>query len=85
MCLAVPVQVVEILANNMARCRMGESATFVTVSTLLLNAEAKLDDYLIIHAGFALRKLERADAEDTLRLMREMAEAEAEDPLFSQV
>jgi hydrogenase expression/formation protein HypC len=84
MCLAVPARVVEKLADNTARCRIGESATFVVVSTLLLGEEPGIGDYLIVHAGFALRKLDAEDAADTLRLMREMAEAEAEDPLFSQ-
>ena len=78
MCLAVPVRVTEILENDLLRCRMGESETFVTASSLLLEEAPLVGDYLILHAGFALRKLDPADAEDTLALMREMAEA-AED------
>ena len=83
MCLAVPVQVVEKLENSMLRCRMGESATFLNVSSMLLESEPELGDYLIVHAGFALRRLDPADALDTLRLMREMAEAASDDPIFS--
>jgi hydrogenase expression/formation protein HypC len=78
MCLAVPVQVAEILENDLVRCRMGESDTFVTASSMLLEEAPRLGDYLILHAGFALRKLDPADAEDTLALMREMTAA-AED------
>ena len=78
MCLATPVLVVEKLGDNLARCRMGESETYVTASTLLLSEEPALGDYLLLHAGFALRKLEPADADDTLRLMREAAAAGAE-------
>lgn len=78
MCLAVPVRVTEILENDLLRCRMGESETFVTASSLLLEEAPQVGDYLILHAGFALRKLDPADAEDTLALMREMAAA-AED------
>lgn len=78
MCLAVPARVAEILENDLVRCRVGESDTFVTASTLLLEEAARVDDYLIVHAGFALRKLDVADAEATLELMREMAAAAEE-------
>lgn len=78
MCLAVPVRVTEILENDLVRCRMGESDTFVTASSVLLEETPQTGDYLLLHAGFALRKLDPADAEDTLALMREMAAAAEE-------
>lgn len=83
MCLAVPVLVEEKLENEMVRCRMGESDTFLTVSTMILDGDAEPGDYLIVHAGFALRKLDPDDAAETLRLMREMAAAAPDDPVFS--
>ncbi len=74
MCLAVPVKVVELLDMDMVRCQVGDSDTFVNASTALIADELQPGDYIIVHAGFALRKLDGADAEETLRLLREMVE-----------
>lgn len=72
MCLAVPMKVAEV-DGDLARCRVGDSETYVTASALLLPEPLQPGDYVIVHAGFALRKLEPADAEETLRLLREIA------------
>lgn len=73
MCLAVPMRVLEVDAEGTGRCQAGESQTFVTVSMALLPEPPRPGDYVIVHAGFALRCLEPADAEETLRLLREIA------------
>jgi hydrogenase expression/formation protein HypC len=71
-CLAVPMKITEITPDDMARCRVGDSDTFVSASVALLPERPNLGDYIIVHAGFALRTIEPADAEETLKLMREM-------------
>ena len=75
MCLAVPMRITEASADGVARCRIGESESYVTVSTALLEESPLPGDYVIVHAGFALRRLDPADAEETLRLLREMLAA----------
>ena len=75
MCLAVPMRVTEVQDDVLARCRVGESDTFVTASTMLLSEPLSAGDYIIVHAGFALRKVEPEEAEETLRLLREIAAA----------
>lgn len=75
MCLAVPMRVTESSADGVARCQVGESESYVTISTALLEEAPAPGDYVIVHAGFALRKLEPADAEETLKLLREMLDA----------
>ena len=75
MCLAVPMQVTEVQDDVLARCRVGEGDTFVTASTMLLSEPLSAGDYIIVHAGFALRKIEPEEAEETLRLLREIAVA----------
>ncbi|MCF8085855.1 MAG: HypC/HybG/HupF family hydrogenase formation chaperone [Desulfohalobiaceae bacterium] len=75
MCLAVPAEIVS-MENDMAICRVGGGETTVQASLLLLDEEAAVGDYLLIHAGFALRRLDPGEAEETLRLMREMADQE---------
>lgn len=74
MCLAIPAQITEITSEGMARARVGESQTYLTTSTMLLPEPAEVGDYVIVHAGFALHKLRPEDAQETLKLLREMAE-----------
>ncbi len=74
MCLAVPMKISEISEDGIAKCQVGESATYVTASAALLPEPPKVGDYIIVHAGFALRTLEPEDAEETLKLLREIAE-----------
>jgi len=41
--------------------------------SLLLIEDAQVGDYVIVHAGFAIRKIDEAEAEESLRLLREAA------------
>lgn len=75
MCLAIPAEVIEIQENGILRARVGQSETYLEVSGMLLSDPPALGDYIIVHAGFALRKLDKEEAEETLRLLREVAEA----------
>ena len=68
------MKVSEVSADGIARCQVGEGQTFVTASVALLAEPPEPGDYIIVHAGFALRKLEPEDAEETLRLLREILE-----------
>ncbi len=71
MCLAVPAEIVEILDNS-ARCKVGQGETYVQASLIILDEEVKEGDFVLIHAGFAIQKLDFEEAQETLRLMREM-------------
>lgn len=75
MCLAVPTQVVEILENTMCRVRVGNGSTLLTCSTMLLPEPPRGGDYLIVHAGFAMHKLDPEEAEKSLAALRELAAA----------
>ncbi|HWR04724.1 MAG TPA: HypC/HybG/HupF family hydrogenase formation chaperone [Humidesulfovibrio sp.] len=76
MCLAVPAEVISIV-DQVATCRVGEGDTTVTASLMVLDEEIKVGDYLIIHAGFAIRKLDPLEAQQTLQILRDvMAAAE---------
>ena len=75
MCLAVPSQVVEVLDNTMLRVRVGNSSTLLTASGMLLPDPPQIGDYLIIHAGFAMHKLDPQEAEASLATLRELAAA----------
>ncbi|MBG0776571.1 MAG: HypC/HybG/HupF family hydrogenase formation chaperone [Desulfovibrionaceae bacterium] len=73
MCLAIPAKV-EKIENDMATCRVGESDTYIQVSLMLSEEEIVVGDYIIVHAGFALRKLDPAEAEESLRILRQLSE-----------
>jgi hydrogenase expression/formation protein HypC len=66
------MKVTEVSEDGMAKCRVGEGDTFVTASVALLPELPEPGDYVIVHAGFALRKLEPEDAEEPLRLLRDL-------------
>jgi hydrogenase expression/formation protein HypC len=73
MCLAVPAKIVE-LTGEMAKVEVG--GVLRAVSTMLV-PDLKLGDYVITHAGFALHKVEEADALASIKLLRELALAVA--------
>ena len=76
MCLAVPAEVISIV-DQVANCRVGEGETTVTASLMVLDEDIKPGDFLIIHAGFAIRKLDPVEAQETLKILRDvMAAAE---------
>lgn len=74
MCLAVPACITEIVSDEMARIRVGGGDTLMDVSTMLLEEPPKIGDYVIVHAGFILRVLDPIEAEESLKLLRQVAE-----------
>ncbi|MCM0081610.1 HypC/HybG/HupF family hydrogenase formation chaperone [Geomonas sp. Red32] len=68
MCLAVPMKVVSI-NDDMAVAEV--DGVKREASLMMLSEEAKVGDYLLIHAGFAISKLDEQEALETLSLMRE--------------
>ena len=74
MCLAVPVRVVEVPEEGKARVQVGSGENFMDISTLLLPEAPRPGDYVIVHAGFALRALDAAEAEESLKIFRQIAE-----------
>lgn len=71
MCLAVPAEILTI-ENQVATCKVGEGTTTVEASLLIMDEEVTLGDYVIIHAGFAIRKLDPLEAEQTLQILRDL-------------
>jgi hydrogenase expression/formation protein HypC len=45
--------------------------------SLQLTPEAKAGDYVLLHTGYAIGLIDPAEAEETLKLLRQMAEADA--------
>ena len=75
MCLAVPAEVIEIGENDLATCRVGESTATVGCSLMICDQEVSVGDYVVIHAGFAIRKLDPKEAEESLKILRDLVDA----------
>ena len=67
MCIAVPMKVVEIKGDMVVVENRGIQRE---VGIMLLD-DLKLNDWVLIHAGFAISKLNQEEAEETLRLLTE--------------
>jgi len=68
MCLAVPVRVVEICGGDAAIVDLGGIRKEIS---LALVEDVAVGDYVILHVGYALTKLDAAEAERTLALFAE--------------
>lgn len=82
MCHAIPAKIVELLENDMIRVTVGNGSTILTASSMLLPEPATIGDYVIIHAGFAMHKMEASEAEESLKLFREISIAMGDTPNF---
>ena len=71
MCLAVPARVT-VINEGMG---LVELAGVVREVSFMLLPDACVGDYVLLHAGYALQKVDEADAEETIRLLAEIAEA----------
>ncbi|CZG88298.1 HypC/HybG/HupF family hydrogenase formation chaperone [Legionella pneumophila] len=69
MCLALPAQIDQVLEDNRAIVNLGGITK--EISTVLLEPVSK-GEYVIIHAGFALTKLDEREAKKTLNLFAQM-------------
>ena len=75
MCLAIPARVVELTSADEAIVDLEGVRKRISLS---LVDEVAVGDYVIVHVGFALQKLDVEDAEATLGLFRELALAASE-------
>lgn len=76
MCLAVPMQIMAI-DGTMATM---EVSGITKEASLVMLPEAKVGDYVLIHAGFAIQKVDEDEAQETLRLLAEMVSMEPGPP-----
>jgi hydrogenase expression/formation protein HypC len=74
MCLAIPGQIVEIAQKEpLARVNVGGVTRNVNIGLLDDGAVAP-GDWILIHVGFALSKIDEGQAQDQLRMLRAMGE-----------
>jgi len=71
MCIAVPMK----LASREGELGVVEAGGVKTKISLALVPEARVGDYVIVHAGFAIQTVDEEAAAETLALLREIAAA----------
>jgi len=83
MCLGIPGQIVEIrdAGNNLALVDVGGVQRVINIAFVVDDdrpPSACVGDWVLVHVGFAMSRLDEAEAMRTLALLRELGEAQAE-------
>ena len=71
MCLAVPMKIAEITEGT-AICEVDGVRR---EASLMMLEDAEVGDYVLLHAGFAIEKIDPVEAEKTLAIFREVLDA----------
>jgi hydrogenase expression/formation protein HypC len=75
MCLAVPGKVISIDESNpelrMAKVNFGGVNKNICIQWV---PDVKVGEYILAHVGFALNKVDEKDAEETIKILREMGD-----------
>jgi hydrogenase expression/formation protein HypC len=71
MCLSIPARIVSV-NGNMAEVSAGGT---IFKAGLQMIENAKAGDYILLHAGFAIQKISEEEAEETLKLLKEMKDS----------
>ena len=78
MCLAIPGKIVEIYEANGLRMGKIDFGGVTREACLAYVPEAQLGEYTVIHVGFAISQLSEEEAQETLALIREIANMDEE-------
>ena len=72
MCLGIPSKVIKVEGQNAVVDVYGAQRD---ISLLVMDEEVKLGDYVIVHAGFAIKKVQEDEAKETLGYFNQYLEA----------
>lgn len=72
MCLSIPARI-DAIEGEMAQCSVGGAQYAASLQMLDLN-DLKVGDYVLLHTGFAIQKISKEEAEETLKLFDEYSE-----------
>jgi hydrogenase expression/formation protein HypC len=71
MCLGIPGRIIEIITDTMAKVDVAGTRKEVN---LMLVENAGIGDYVIVHAGFAIQKVNEQEAQETLKIFKDLTE-----------
>ena len=69
MCLAIPTRIIELLPDQMAKVSL--DGVIKSVSVALVD-DLQVGDFVILHVGYALAKIDEEEALQTLELLRQV-------------
>ncbi|PYF02700.1 hydrogenase maturation protein HypC [Rhodopseudomonas faecalis] len=69
MCLAIPAEITELLPEQMARVSLDGVSKAVSVALI---EDPQVGDYVVVHVGFALARIDPEEARRTLDLLAEL-------------
>lgn len=78
MCLAIPGKIIDMYESAGLQMGKVDFGGVVKEACLAYIEEPRLGDYIMIHVGFAISKVDEEEAFRTLELLREMGELDAE-------
>ena len=71
MCLAIPGQITEVVDESLGLARVDVAGVRRTINVGLLD-DVGIGDWVLVHVGFALSRVDEAEAAETLALLKEM-------------
>lgn len=74
MCLAVPGKILEVSGSDTSRTGMVSFGGVSKEACLAFVPEAKIGDYVLVHAGFAISVVDEEEATKTLEYFRQIGE-----------
>lgn len=77
MCLAIPAQVMKFIEDNLVIADFGKGVRR-EISIALMPEEVEVGDWIMIHTGYAVAKMEPEEAKETLALWEEIWKLEDE-------
>lgn len=80
MCLGIPGKILEIYQKNFLRMAKIDFGGIFKEVCLAYTPEARVGDYALIHVGFAISLMDEEEAQEALKLIKEVAEFENEIP-----
>jgi len=72
MCLSIPVKIISI-SDGIAEVSAGGT---IFKAGLQMIEDAKPGDYVLLHAGFAIQKISEEEAEETIKLFKEIHDSQ---------
>ena len=78
MCLAIPGKIIEIQEQGKLRAARVQFGGIVRQVSLDFVPEAGLGDYVMVHVGFAISRVDPVEADRTYKLLQEMGSVEEE-------
>ena len=78
MCLGVPGKIIEIYTKDNLRMGRVDFGGVIREACLEYVPEVELNEYVVVHVGFAISRLSEEEAQETLQMLREIDEFDAE-------